>query len=788
MFFTLLAWFHCSVQVISFDTWWHQANGRFVWENWRSPPLDAFSAAPLDPAYLPFVNRVLFGDVVLFLIGKYVFGAVGLQLMRSGIIYFCAWSLLRLCGGKTNIWTLAAAYFMAVGLMQFYLVKNQIFSLVFFAIITLLWARFKAGGRQSTVLWAFPLLMLLWANMHGTVLFGIVILMAIFAGELMERFFSLSPRARAPAYLIFLSVLVSYLIVDARWEMGLHERAAHAVSSIFGMEDKSGKKTAKKAVFRPPPAENGLKNRVKDVFRVLFKGGDETFISEYASPFDSTRLLVVKVLFAFVGVYLVYLLSLRGRVVPWSYVVPSMLSLFISLGYLRTTAFAFSVSLAFMCADLWQNRAGLDAAWRWIYGRLTPLPLLFCVILASAHYHAQSGPGLAHLIGYTNYTPGVGRSIYFSDRLAKWTLENTGGEKVFNSYNLGGFLMWEWYGSKKVLMDGRSILYTKQYMYDYHKDDGLYFVDREKIRYAALCFSEFQKIVKFIEKNWHPVCMDLYTVVLERGLPADPGRRSPTLCFDRKGLLSADPTSRKVLSFIMYKTLNQMMYEGRFLDTAEFRKKNSEAMEVLAQSELTANGYSVIAGMLDLAKSRNIVKNDPMLPIYYIDYAASRDKAVRKRVNDYALAKVSRELEAMQSDDEKKNLHFSFVANLAEWYFQNQKTDEALKCYLLLREIWPEKAEYDYKEALCHSKAKRYKEALECLDRCALKKQETVNSRYFRAYIYTIFDRYSEALPILKGVLEETPEHPQANKLHEHILKTRPELSRPAGEPVPKRP
>lgn len=67
-----------------------------------------------------------------------------------------------------------------------WLTRPHIFSFLFFAIWVGLLERFRKGGK--TALWAFPALMLIWANTHGGFVFGLLAWLAYFSGWMWEYF------------------------------------------------------------------------------------------------------------------------------------------------------------------------------------------------------------------------------------------------------------------------------------------------------------------------------------------------------------------------------------------------------------------------------------------------------------------------------------------------------------------------------------------------------------------------------------------------------------------------
>ena len=161
------------------DTWWHLRAGEDIWRTHGVPLRDTFSHTAFGTYWSDheWLSQALF--FALYRIG-------GMKLLTAALaaVLTATWILVwRLTPGSH--WRRLSIVCLAVISSSIaWSVRPQIFTLLFVALtVTLLRAR-----RE----WWLPLLFLVWANLHGAVLFGIVLLAATTAGTVLTD----RPRAR----------------------------------------------------------------------------------------------------------------------------------------------------------------------------------------------------------------------------------------------------------------------------------------------------------------------------------------------------------------------------------------------------------------------------------------------------------------------------------------------------------------------------------------------------------------------------------------------------------------
>jgi hypothetical protein len=175
----LLSIFTMAVRVSAdTDTWWHLAAGRWMVENGRLLTTDPFS---LTRAGEPWVNPSWLAQLLLY--GVYqLAGLPGLNVLTALMVtlaFACTWPLMEGPG--------LLRAFILVGVVAvsgvYWSARPQILSFALAGACLLLLEKGRADRR-----WWFglPVLLALWANVHGGFIIGLMLVSAYLGGELVE--------------------------------------------------------------------------------------------------------------------------------------------------------------------------------------------------------------------------------------------------------------------------------------------------------------------------------------------------------------------------------------------------------------------------------------------------------------------------------------------------------------------------------------------------------------------------------------------------------------------------
>ena len=163
------------------DFWWTMVLGRATWTGGGLPAVDPL---PYTPTPSPYVQAQWLAGVIFY--GTYLLGGFeGLLVLRAaivGAVFGLLYVGCRRAGAMTalaGLCTLLALPLVNVGLSM----RPQILALVPFML-------YLEGTRHplrfGRALYALPLVMALWANVHGSFLFGLALVGLALAGRLLD--------------------------------------------------------------------------------------------------------------------------------------------------------------------------------------------------------------------------------------------------------------------------------------------------------------------------------------------------------------------------------------------------------------------------------------------------------------------------------------------------------------------------------------------------------------------------------------------------------------------------
>lgn len=186
------------------DTWWHLRAGQWQVDYRVLLQRDYFSHTRFNQ---PWINHSWLAQVVLYSVYA-LWGQVGLTVL-TGILAVAAMALIySLCNGDPIIRAFTVVLGAAAAAI-FWSARPQMFSFLLSAVIVyLLWLYQKRGVDH---LWSIPLVMALWANVHGGFAIGFILLVLATLGEavrwLLDGVLAASPASDASERLSFQPVV-----------------------------------------------------------------------------------------------------------------------------------------------------------------------------------------------------------------------------------------------------------------------------------------------------------------------------------------------------------------------------------------------------------------------------------------------------------------------------------------------------------------------------------------------------------------------------------------------------
>ena len=198
LIFFLIFCFYTN-KVDDLDLWWHLKTGQYTLENKSLPKIDPFAFSTSiakqiredeqlllslddDLGKMPLNKEALrqsWLSQIIFYLCYLFFGFKGLGILKAIlwilIFYFLYLTMAR---KKSNIWITYIMIIWAAYLGQYFTyTRPQIFSFLFTSVLIFLLIFFNS---EKYAKYFIPLVMLLWANLHGGYILGWILLM-IFA-------------------------------------------------------------------------------------------------------------------------------------------------------------------------------------------------------------------------------------------------------------------------------------------------------------------------------------------------------------------------------------------------------------------------------------------------------------------------------------------------------------------------------------------------------------------------------------------------------------------------------
>jgi len=160
------------------DYWWYLRLGKEIIHTGAVPEVDTFSSTQFGQ---PITYHSWLSAVLFYLIEQ--IGGNTLTILVRGIIiaafYFCVWYICRLAGGGARLAALVT-FVAVIASSNNWAVRPQLFSLIIFALSLLSLWQWRQGHTRWV--WALPLLMLLWVNLHGAFILGFLLVGAALIG------------------------------------------------------------------------------------------------------------------------------------------------------------------------------------------------------------------------------------------------------------------------------------------------------------------------------------------------------------------------------------------------------------------------------------------------------------------------------------------------------------------------------------------------------------------------------------------------------------------------------
>lgn len=412
IFFVFSALF-AAQKIISFDDWWHLKTGEWIWQHKAVPYVDPFSYTFQGAEWIDY--EWLFQAVVYPI--YFVSGFGGLIILKIIIVLVAFFILFLACreldGGKK--WFSIIILFIALLIArEGFLVRPQIFSLLFLSLYLYLLALHR-GSRitaRQLILFLLPV-HILWVNVHGSFLLGIFLVGAYAMGNFVPLALShhrdLKPVFQDKKFQNYL--LLGLLLILA------------SLANPYTYR-----------IFIIPLETAGAKETLSG-------------IAEWVPSMDPRFLgvLIVDPLMWFRALFLIGAISFlvwRDNLRRIEDVIIFVVFSYMAFKHVRFCGPFALVAATIIVNNLTQVRWRVRE-WRW----LCLIPLLIII--------AFSVNDVRTLIREERLGLGVWRN--YPETTVNFLKEHGVKGKIFNTYGLGGYIIWHLWPDIPVFIDGRAV-------------------------------------------------------------------------------------------------------------------------------------------------------------------------------------------------------------------------------------------------------------------------------------------------------------------------------------------
>ncbi len=404
-------------EIVDRDFWWHLATGRYIVETGSIPRHDVFSYTATDHKWITheWLTQVI-------MIGLYRLGGLtALLLATSGVIAVTFIPVYLRCEARPHL-AVFAVLLAALASAVTWGARPQMINALMAAWFMLLLERYRAGHRAA--LWLLPLSTVLWVNLHSGYFLGLGLIALYLVGEALANWTGLrTARTLSPQRIGGLALSLVLCVAASLLNPNTYKMLWYPFETLGSEAMQRYIQEWAPPDFRQPAYWPSI--------ALLFAGAGSLAYTERQR--DLTDVL----LFFALG----FASLLSARHIP----------LFAVVGAPILTRYLAQVQIGRLRWDL----TGLPA--------VRP-PARWMVILNWVLVAVFLIAGRARVADVALRNRDVEARFYPLGALAYIERNGLAGQRMYNSYNWGGYLLWRGYS---VFIDGRADVYLDDFMDEY---------------------------------------------------------------------------------------------------------------------------------------------------------------------------------------------------------------------------------------------------------------------------------------------------------------------------------
>ncbi len=514
------------------DLWWHMALGRHILDS-GSLIVD-HSIFTWTPATSYHIYNSWLADIILYLTYDHT-GTTGLITLRYSVfflLFLLAWlyALTRRIARNPITWVVLMVALSLV--WPAHLIKPELFTVGFFTIVV--WLYFHMRYHGDNVWWLaylFPLILVIWVNMHGAFFISSIFFAAAGVGEIMNSRFcpsqAMSSRLKRHFFIALALCFPAILISPFGYELPLN-------------------------IIRDVLTQEGLIKHVVSYKPTFEFNGSPLYMLDY--------MIMAMLLFV-----LLLWQKMKRRQTDWVVILAFLgySTIFTQIG---RVAFFLGPVFLFSCLDLLAEKKD---SWAWPLSKMNKTMLITLCISAIAFIGWRTvNDNSCKLLGLRdNIKRAFSTSTSFPIAETEFIKNNLPGMKVGNIYKDGGYLLYHLWPEKQVMIDPRYFPFKDWFDSYVAFSKGInieQFTKRNPADYWLINYNNPAIFQWFYQSNdWKPALLGVTGTIF---LPSNSFEEEPIISPELATMMEFGDINS---AFIVAIQLNDLAFAKRILEVAQ---------------------------------------------------------------------------------------------------------------------------------------------------------------------------------------------------------------------------
>lgn len=479
------------VEQFDYDMWWQMALGKYyLMHHTMTVDHSIFSWTPANPGW---IYNTWLGSIIIYFIYHFC-GGFGLWILQwlvflSLFLFICSFfRVIRQPLDVTGITLIAALALTSANSCSYY--KPELFSITLSCLLGVISLYVKIT-RRTFLLYLYPLIFVIWVNLHGGFIFGFCFLACFFFGELLNIiFFSRESFALTITEFVHLGIACCLALAATL----LNPYGFDYLLNIYHGLTSEAYDLNSTYIQAYVPLWTYFKN-IGNNDLIFFNMGVTFWIMIVMMSFQICLLLHE---------------FITRRTVDFTGLIVNVATFWASMRATRTN-YMFPLMFFFtFYYQLYHMKIQRITAKATIFSLIVFVVLFFNTAYFTLRYGVDNkwfGSGL------DSFAPV--EEVAF---LKKYHLEG----EIFNDYLIGGYLLWDLYPEYKVFIDPRHVPYSRQVAPDYWDfvskpataEDIADFNRRYPFQTAMIHYREMPLIFDFLKAGWRLIYFEKNAAVL----------------------------------------------------------------------------------------------------------------------------------------------------------------------------------------------------------------------------------------------------------------------------------